>query len=406
MSATLVTQSGGSFSATALSGNGAGITALTRSAISAGTPSQVVVNDGSGLLSSAAQLAAALGGTGINSSAATGVAKIASGTWSASAIVNADVSSSAAIARSKLASGTASQVVVNDPSGVMTSEAQLAPARGGTGVNSSLYTGVAKVSTGVWSASTIVDSDVNASAAIARSKLAAGTAGHVVVNNGTTGVMTSEAQLNIARGGTGQDFSGVGAGPYVAQIASGTFSAVAAGSSATAGTYVLRDVYGGAAFGPLTTPAISAISDLNLSSGTGVVNIAGAVLTYTPSVIPGGRVYRYAINGPVTGAAFTTLWYHATTAGTSYAVYARLTGIDVTGGVATVAVSFQYRAKNIGGTLTKVADQNTTVSSDSPLDATVARGAVSGVSLLVEVQGATARTVNWCGSIDVIEQSV
>lgn len=45
---------------------------------------------------------AAQGGTGIDSSAATGVAKVASGTWSVATIVNADVSNSAAIAYSKL----------------------------------------------------------------------------------------------------------------------------------------------------------------------------------------------------------------------------------------------------------------------------------------------------------------
>lgn len=404
MAATLVTNNPGAIVSNTLAGNGAAITSLTRSAISAGTPSEVLINDGAGLISSVAQVGAANGGTGINSAASTGVAKIASGTWSAGTIDNADVSSSAAIARSKLAAGSASQVVINNVSGVMTSEAQLAASRGGTGVDSSLYNGVAKVSTGVWSASTITDVDVSNAAAIARSKLAAGLASQVVINN-VSGVMTSEAQLNIARGGTGQDFSGVGAGPYVAQIASGTFSAVAAGAPATPTTYVLRDIYGGAAFGPLTTPSVSSVGDLGLSSGTGIINIAGSVLTYTPTVIPGGRVARYAINWPVTGASFTTLWTYLTTPGTSYAVYARLTGIDATGGVATINVSFQYRAKNIGGTVTKAADQNTTVSRESPLNSTTARGNVSTTNLLVEVQGATARTVKWCGSIDVIEQA-
>lgn len=48
-------------------------------------------------------------------------------------IVNADISTSAAIARSKVASGTASHVVINDGSGNLSSEAQLAISRGGTG---------------------------------------------------------------------------------------------------------------------------------------------------------------------------------------------------------------------------------------------------------------------------------
>lgn len=51
-------------------------------------------------------------------------------------IENADIKTGAAIARNKLASGTASHVIINDGSGVFSSEAQLATSRGGTGVNS------------------------------------------------------------------------------------------------------------------------------------------------------------------------------------------------------------------------------------------------------------------------------
>lgn len=58
--------------------------------------------------------------------------------------------------------------------------------------------GVASISSGV-----IVNADVNASADIARSKLAAGTADHVVINAASTGVFSSEAALSPIRGGTG-----------------------------------------------------------------------------------------------------------------------------------------------------------------------------------------------------------
>ena len=51
-------------------------------------------------------------------------------------IENADIKAAAAIARTKLASGSVSHVLVNDGSGVMTSEAQLDRTRGGTGVSS------------------------------------------------------------------------------------------------------------------------------------------------------------------------------------------------------------------------------------------------------------------------------
>jgi hypothetical protein len=50
-------------------------------------------------------------------------------------VVDADIASGAAIARSKIAAGTASHVIINDGSGNLSSEAQLAPTRGGTGVS-------------------------------------------------------------------------------------------------------------------------------------------------------------------------------------------------------------------------------------------------------------------------------
>jgi hypothetical protein len=50
-------------------------------------------------------------------------------------IDNADIKSGAAIDRAKIASGSANQVLINDGSGALSSEAQLAPSRGGTGVS-------------------------------------------------------------------------------------------------------------------------------------------------------------------------------------------------------------------------------------------------------------------------------
>lgn len=52
------------------------------------------------------------------------------------------------------------------------------------------------------SSSLLINSDVSDSASISRSKLEAGTASHVVIND-TNGVLSSEAQLDKTRGGTG-----------------------------------------------------------------------------------------------------------------------------------------------------------------------------------------------------------
>lgn len=67
----------------------------------------------------------------INASAAIAYSKLNLAT----SIVNADISASAAIARTKVASGSINHVVINDGSGVLSSEAQLATTRGGTGVS-------------------------------------------------------------------------------------------------------------------------------------------------------------------------------------------------------------------------------------------------------------------------------
>jgi hypothetical protein len=70
------------------------------------------------------------------------------------------------------------------------------------------------------SAGAIDDSKVDAAAAIDRSKLANGTADHVVINSGA-GAFSSEAQLATERGGTGQDTS---ADTGFATVSAGTWS--------------------------------------------------------------------------------------------------------------------------------------------------------------------------------------
>lgn len=79
-----------------------------------------------------------------------GVVNIDSGT-----IVDTMIKTGAAIQRQKIAAGTASQVLVNNASGYMSSEATLNPLRGGTGANTSASTGFATVSAGSWTVGAI-----------------------------------------------------------------------------------------------------------------------------------------------------------------------------------------------------------------------------------------------------------
>lgn len=115
-------------------------------------------------------------------------------------ITNNSVDAAAAIARTKIASGTASHVLINDGSGVMSSEARLSLSRTADGTNN--YVLIA-AGAGVSPAyGLITNSNLDAAAAIARTKIAAGSANHVVINDGS-GNLSSEAQLSVSRGGTG-----------------------------------------------------------------------------------------------------------------------------------------------------------------------------------------------------------
>jgi hypothetical protein len=95
-------------------------------------------------------------------------------------IVNADINASAAIAHSKLASMTSAQVLLGNASNVPTSTTV-------SGDVTISNTGVTAISSGV-----IVNADINASAAIAHSKLASLTAGNVLLGNASN-VPTSTA---------------------------------------------------------------------------------------------------------------------------------------------------------------------------------------------------------------------
>lgn len=168
---------------------------LTNLPSGSGTANYAAYFNAFGSLASEQYLSTVRGGTGFNSSASTGVAKVAAGTWSAATIDNNDVSPTAAIARTKLANGTADQVVINSAAGVMTSEAQLSPLRGGTGQNFSASSGIIVVSAGTFSAThnvslNSVTSDINTNLTLTSQ----GT-GNVVIASGGGSVTYGSAKL-------------------------------------------------------------------------------------------------------------------------------------------------------------------------------------------------------------------
>jgi hypothetical protein len=115
-------------------------------------------------------------------------------------------------------------------------------------------------------ATSIVNADIAVAAAIARTKLASGTANHVVINDGS-GVMSSEALLNVSRGGTG--VSGASASNGQLLIGNGTGYSLAA---ITQGTGIT--VTNGA--GSITISSNSTAGDIGLTSFSAANNQAAA----------------------------------------------------------------------------------------------------------------------------------
>jgi hypothetical protein len=214
-------------------GSGAGLSTNTipRPAVAYGTASHVVINAGDGSLSSEAQLTVGKGGSG--ASTLTGILKgngaaafttVTGSTggityWSdANTLSTSAVGISGQILRSAGAGtptwSTASSMITLS-SGLtwagdysLSLTAPVSTTIGGTGsdLSSSSTTGVLKMigtaGSRTISVSNLLNVDIDSSAAIDRTKVAAGTANHVLINN-SSGVMSSEANLAVTRGGTG-----------------------------------------------------------------------------------------------------------------------------------------------------------------------------------------------------------
>jgi hypothetical protein len=110
-------------------------------------------------------------------------------------------------------------------------------------------------------AGTLVDGDINASAAIARTKIASGSANHVVINDGS-GVLSSEAQLSLARGGTASDLSAAAGDRILVSNSGGT--ALVEHSAITANRALASDGNG--------LPVASAVTDTELGYLSGVTS--------------------------------------------------------------------------------------------------------------------------------------
>jgi hypothetical protein len=173
-------------------------------------------------------------------------------------IDNADISTSAAIAHTKLASTTAAFVLMGNATGVVT----------GTAVSGDVTVtdaGVTAISSGV-----VVNDDINASAAIALSKLATGTAGNILVYN-TTGVLTSVTEsgdVTISDAGVTAIASGVIVNADVNDSAAIDFSKLA--------TLTSGNILVGSASNVVTSVAVS--GDVTIAANGNVQIASGAIV--------------------------------------------------------------------------------------------------------------------------------
>lgn len=185
---------------------------------------------------------------------------------SAGAVVNADISASAAIAFSKLAPLNSANILVGNSTNVAAS----VPVSGDITISN---TGVVAISAGV-----IVDADINASAAIADTKLATiSTAGKVSGTAITSGALSTSGSIATT-----------------STLAVGQSSAASNTDLDLAGTYAQ------------TVVAVSAL-DIDCSTGNYFTKTINANSTFTVSNVPSSRSYSFVLELEHTSGTIT--WF-------------------------------------------------------------------------------------------------
>ncbi len=191
-------------------------------------------------------------------------------------LTDSALAAGAGISRNKIAAGSPNHVLINDGSGMLSSEAQLAISRGGTGLNSAPANGQLLIGNGT---------------GYALSNIQAGTGINVVNGAGSITISTTGASPTGAAGG---DLSGTYPSPLVATVGGVTAANVASGANLanaatnlnTASSLVRRDGSGNFSAGTITADLIGNVTG----------NVSGSAASFTGS-----------LNGDVTGSQGATV---------------------------------------------------------------------------------------------------
>jgi len=372
-----------------------------------GTQFAVSLATNSGLTFTGNQLDHLLAGTTL-SKGASGL-QVATG-----GITNTEVAAAANIARSKLASGSANHVLINDGTGVMSSEAQLAMTRGGT--NASL---TAAAGANVYSTAT----------GLALS--AVGTAGQALLSGGTgastwftgTGVvkatsgvlstsnvsLTSEVTgiLPIANGGTNSSTA----------LNNNRVMISSAGTIIENGAITAGSVYFGAA-----TTGLPAQDNTNffwdntnkrlgvgINAPTETLHVQGNVLLGTGSIykqvaVTGINYFEAQGTVNTTDATVTSVYTYTVPTDTTLVVEARVIGRRTGGTGGTTGDASSYvrtaRVSNIGGTVSLFNLQSDFTSEAN--NATNCIIDVSGTTFRIRATGAASNNYSWFAHVKVL----
>ena len=202
---------------------------------------------------------------------------------------------------------------------------------------------------------------------------------YAVITDGTNN-LTTEQFLAPVRGGFGLNPTTL-SGSVV--VTAGVIGSVPVSNINTASSIVQRDASG------------------NFSAG----NVTVTTLTETPN--PNGLYTLRSAYVATVNTTATPLFTLATTSGgtngTAYLINAFISLGNVTTGLDTGTFTFQFKAKNIGGTLTLSNIVNQISILDTGLILATVSVATATTNVLIQVTGIAATTIQWCGKFDITQ---